>query len=86
MAYIMKHQPVANLGKRIKFELGGVLLVRCLVLTVHAIGEEVSVASPVGVQLANAQPGDKLEVHQPGDEYLFGKVLSIVDSVAPVAA
>ena len=86
MAYIRKSQPVTNLGKRIEFELCEVRLVRCLVMTVHAIGEEVSVASPVGAQLANAKPGDVLQVHQMDDGYLFGKVLSITDSVAPVAA
>lgn len=79
MAYILNRKPIMNLGKLIEFELDREKFKRMLVVTVRAIGAEISVASPVGAQLANAKPGDRIEIHRPGDECLLGKVLSIQD-------
>jgi len=87
MDYILNRRPVTNLGKVIMFELGRDRLTRKLVITAQDTHVEISVASPVGTQLANAKPGDRLEIAVKGEEgYLFGKVLSIVDSVAQAAA
>jgi transcription elongation GreA/GreB family factor len=91
--FILKHEPVANLDKVITFELEGTRMVRRLVVTVKQFGAEISIASPVGMKLANAKPGDPFTIPSKGtvtrpdpDGYSVGKVLSIADSVAQAAA
>jgi transcription elongation GreA/GreB family factor len=85
--FILKHEPVANLDKFIEFELEGTRMVRRLVVTVKQFGAEISIASPVGMKLANAKPGDPFTITRPDpDGYLVGKVLSICDSVAQAGA
>jgi transcription elongation GreA/GreB family factor len=84
---ILSRQPVANLGKVIAFELDGAQLVRRLVMTVRAIGEEISVASPTGTKLVNAQPGQEFHISVKGtDDYLVVKVLTITESLPQAAA
>jgi len=84
--FILKHEPVANLDKFIEFELEGTRMVRRLVVTVKQFGREISIASPVGLKLANAKPGDQFTITRPDpDGYSVGKVLSIADSVAQAA-
>jgi transcription elongation GreA/GreB family factor len=84
---ILSRQPVANLGKVLVFDLDGARLVRRLVRTVRAIGEEISVASPTGAKLANAQPGQEFHISVKGtDDYLVVKVLTIADSIPQAAA
>ena len=85
--FILKHEPVVNLDKVITFELEGTRMVRRLVVTVKQFGAEISIASPVGMKLANAKPGDPFTITRPDpDGYSVGKVLSIADSVAQAAA
>jgi len=85
--FILKHKPAANLDKVITFELEGTRMVRRLVVTVKQFGAEISIASPVGMKLANAKPGDPFTITRPDpDGYSVGKVLSIADSVAPMGA
>lgn len=87
MSMIVSRQPVANLGKVIAFELDGAQLVRRLVMTVRAIGEEISVASPTGTKLVNALPGQEFQVSVKGtDDYLVVKVLTIAESLPQAAA
>ena len=87
MSMILSRQTVTNLGKVIEFELDGARLVRRLVQTVQRIGEEISIASPTGTKLVNAQPGQEFQISVKGtDGYLVGKVLTIVDSVPQAAA
>lgn len=75
--FIVNRKNVTNLDRMIEFELDGARLTRRLVLTATC-PTEVSIASPVGAQLANAQPGDPLQITLKGEEgYLFGKVLSV---------
>ncbi len=81
MAYILKRMPVTNLDRVIEFELGGEKFVRRLVMTVHEIGEEISVASPVGLHLANAKPGAVFQINV-ANECSVGKVLSVSGSPA----
>jgi len=78
--FILKHEPAANLDKVITFELEGTRMIRRLVVTVKQFGAEISVASPVGMKLANAKPGDPFTITRP-DGYSVGKVLSIADSL-----
>jgi transcription elongation GreA/GreB family factor len=81
--FILKHEPVANLDKFIEFELEGTRMIRRLVVTIKQFGHEISIASPVGLKLANAKPGDEFTITRPDpDGYSVGKVLSIADSVA----
>lgn len=86
MAYILKRQPVRNLGRVIRFALDGEEMVRQLVMTAHDIAHEISVASPVGMRLANAEQDKEFIVPLPGDEFIVVKVLAIQDSLAPAAA
>jgi transcription elongation GreA/GreB family factor len=56
-------------------------------MTVKQFGHEISIASPVGMKLANAKSGDQFTITRPdSDGYSVGKVLSIADSVAQAAA
>lgn len=81
--YMLNHQPVTNLDKVIEFELDGMWMRRRLVPVVRQIGEEISIASPVGFTLANAQPGQEFVITRPDpNEYSIVKVLSIAESVA----
>ena len=85
--FILKHEPAANLDKVITFELEGTRMVRRLVVTVKQFGAEISIASPVGMKLANAQQGEQFTIiRRDPDGYSVGKVLSIADSVAQAAA
>jgi transcription elongation GreA/GreB family factor len=87
MSMTVSRQPVTNLGKVIAFELDGARLVRRLVMTVRAIGEEISIASPTGAKLANAQSGQEFQVSVKGTEdFLVVKVLTIADSIPQAAA
>ena len=87
MPYILSCQSITNLDKVIVFELDGERLIRRLVRTAIRLHEEISVSSPTGSKLANAQPGQKFEVSVKGtDSYLVGKVLEIKDSLTHAGA
>ncbi len=75
--YILNRQPVANLNKVIEFDLEGTRMKRTLVMiAMHP--DEISVASPVGNQLANAKPGQALSITVKGEERcLLGSVLAV---------
>ena len=60
MAFLFKGKPAANLDRRIEFELDNEKLVRLLVVTASTKAtDEISIASPVGTRLANAQVGQQ---------------------------
>lgn len=85
--YITHRGPVTNMDKVIRFELDGTEVVRQLVPVVRQVGQEISIASPVGMRLANANPGQEFVIPRPGtDEFSVVKVLSIEESVAQVGA
>lgn len=88
--YVLRGKPVVNLGALIEFVVDGVQLRRRLVITVTKIGEEISVASPVGGRLANAKAGDQfvIPMKEPEPDVIVSvvKVLNIESSVAPAVA
>jgi transcription elongation GreA/GreB family factor len=54
-----------NVGKRLKFNLDGYVLVRRLVDRLEEPAAEISVASPVGRTLRTLEAGDEAEVVTP---------------------
>ena len=80
--YLLSQQPMTNLFKVIVFEVDGLQMMRRLVPVVHQVGQEISIGSPVGFKLANAEPGQEFTIARPGGEHSVVKVLSIAESVA----
>ena len=63
MAILSRGKPIENLWKRIEFVVDGERLCRRLVVTTNSkAADEISVASPVGVRLANAKPGEQFVI------------------------
>jgi transcription elongation GreA/GreB family factor len=86
MNYIRNGKTARNLDRTIRFTLDGEELTRRLVLTAHDLAEEISVASPVGVRLANAEAEKEFIIPLPEEQFIVVKVLEVVDSVTPVVA
>ncbi len=58
--FLFKGKPAENLGKLIEFVVDGERLCRRLVVTANTkAANEISIASPVGTRLANAQVGQQ---------------------------
>lgn len=69
-------QPRSNLGRRLRFEVCGVELVRRLVHEVEDEGSDINYRSPVGKALLTASVGDRISVEAPGGDVVV-KVLDI---------
>jgi len=89
MAILLRGKPIENLWKQIEFVADGVQLQRRLVVTVTT-KDEISIASPVGMRLANATPGEQfvIPMKAPDPDVIVSvvKVLSGESSVAPAVA
>ena len=81
--FTFKGKPVKNMDRVIRFMLDGDEMVKRMVLTVNDRVHEISVASPVGSRLANAEPDNEFVIPIAGPVTIRVKVLSIA---APVAA
>lgn len=84
MSYILNRQSVANLGALIEFVVDGVQLKRCLVITAAKM-DEISIASPVGVRLANAKAGEQfvIPMKEPEPDVIVSVVKVLAASASP---
>lgn len=88
MSMILNRQPVvsiSNVGRWIRFDLDGMVMLKKLVEMAFKYDVEISRACPVGHFLETAQPDQVAQVNIKTGECVVVKVLEVLDSLPQAA-